>query len=119
MEQEVITINLVAGADLSGSQYRLVAVDNSGKAVAANGATAKVIGVLLNKPGAGQAARVAIAGVTSCVAGAAVNAGDTIVANATGAGIPGNTTGNVIAGRALTGAASGARFQLLIAPSII
>ena len=58
------TISLVAASDLSGKQYYFVAVDTDGKA-ALTGDDGNPIGVLQHNPEAGQAATVAIAGVTN------------------------------------------------------
>lgn len=58
-----VTISLVAGADLSNSQYRFVSLDNLGRAVV-TGAGGSAIGVL-SKPGnSGQDVTVVIEGVT-------------------------------------------------------
>jgi len=62
------TISLVAGEDLSSSQYYFVAVDTSGQAVL-TGDDGNPIGVVQNKPESGQAATIAIAGVTKLYIG--------------------------------------------------
>ena len=62
------TISLVAASDLSGKQYYFVAVDTDGKA-ALTGDDGNPIGVLQNKPEAGEAATIAIAGVTKLYIG--------------------------------------------------
>ncbi len=59
-----ITMTLTAAADLSGLQHCFVKItaDNTVNACAAT--TDRPIGVLLNKPGLGQAASILLAGVT-------------------------------------------------------
>ena len=61
-------ITLEAAADLSGKQYYFVAVDTNGKA-ALTGDDGNPIGVLQNKPTAGQAATICIYGVTKVYVG--------------------------------------------------
>ena len=56
-------ITLEAAADLSAKQYYFVAVDSNGKA-ALTGDDGNPIGVLQNKPTAGQAATICVDGVT-------------------------------------------------------
>ena len=62
------TITLEAAADLSGKQYYFVSVDTNGKA-ALTGDDGNPIGVLQNKPTAGQAATICIDGVTKVYVG--------------------------------------------------
>ena len=61
-------ITLVAAADLSAKQYYFVAVDTDGKA-ALTGDDGNPIGVLQNKPAAGEAATICIDGVTKVYVG--------------------------------------------------
>ena len=84
-----IVITQTATADLSGSQYRLVKVDTNtdGNVVICGAVTDKPLGVLLNKPAAGQAATILCAGVTQLASGAAVANGDTIGVDITGRGV--------------------------------
>lgn len=67
-ERDVITLE--SGADLSSYQHRVVAID--GTLATANNNSA---GVVENKPVAGEAARVAVAGTIKGIAGAAISAG--------------------------------------------
>jgi predicted RecA/RadA family phage recombinase len=62
------TITLTAASDLSSKQFYFVAVDTDGKA-ALTGDDGNPIGVLQNKPEAGEAATIAIAGVTKLYIG--------------------------------------------------
>jgi len=61
-------ITLEAAADLSAKQYYFVSVDTNGKA-ALTGDDGNPIGVLQNKPEAGQAATICIDGVTKVYVG--------------------------------------------------
>lgn len=108
IEEQLRSISREASADLSALQYFLMTIDSSGQVAAtADGAAAD--GVLQDKPdAAGQAGTLGISGVTKVVAGAAVTAGDDIASDSTGRGILA-TTGDVIAGKALSDA-SGAGF---------
>lgn len=121
LERELVTISLPADADLSAGQYRLVKIGTDEQVALADGTTAKVIGVLQNKPGAAdRAARVGIGGVSKCIAGGSITAGDTVVANAQGFALSGNGATSRIAGIALTTAAGSASyFELLIQPSVL
>ena len=60
-ESSKTLITLEAAADLSAKQYYFVAVDSNGKA-ALTGDDGNPIGVLQNKPAAGEAATICTAG---------------------------------------------------------
>ena len=68
ISENMQTISLVAASDLSGKQYYFVSVDTDGK-VGLTGDDGNPIGVLQNKPESGQAATIAIAGVTKLYIG--------------------------------------------------
>jgi hypothetical protein len=99
---------LVAGADLSTGQHKIVKLNGSGQAILATVQGEKVTGVLQDKPSAaGQAASVAKTGsVTKVVAGAAVAAGALVMTDASARAITATAT-NYAFGQALT-ASSGA-----------
>ena len=67
-QENQLTITLEAAADLSAKQYYFVAVDTDGKA-AVTGDDGNPIGVLQNKPTAGQAATICVYGVTKLYIG--------------------------------------------------
>mgnify|MGYP003149618609 CR=1 FL=1 len=67
-ENSQLKITLMAAADLSSSQYRFVTVDGDGKA-ALSSDDGNAIGVLQNTPEAGEAATIAISGVTKLYIG--------------------------------------------------
>lgn len=107
-------ITLVAGADLSAQQYRAVKVNTSGLAVLANATDLNQIGILQDKPAAGQAGSVRTEGVTKARAGTGpINAGDRVTSDANGSLIVA-TTGRQVMGVALTGAATGDIFTVLL-----
>ena len=67
-ESSKTLITLEAAADLSAKQYYFVAVYSNGKA-ALTGDDGNPIGVLQNKPAAGEAATICTAGVTKVYVG--------------------------------------------------
>ena len=71
-----------AGADLSSSQYKLVKITGARTVGLCTATTDKPIGVLVNKPKSGEAAQVVVIGVTECVAGETLTAGDKLTVNA-------------------------------------
>lgn len=74
---------LYAAADLTGRQYTFVTVDNTGK-IAACDATTVPIGVLQNKPDAGEIAEVMMTGVTKLVSSGTIAAGVKAASDANG-----------------------------------
>lgn len=81
--ENIQTISLPAGADLSAKQYHAVIVNSSGQVVIAPlaGTSASVVGILQNTPVSGEAATVAISGVSKVVASGTVTAGSTVMVN--------------------------------------
>jgi hypothetical protein len=73
-----LKITLEAAADLSAKQYYFVKIDSNGKAAAVTAITDVPIGVLQNKPTAGQAAEIVVVGVSKVSSDAALNEGDLI-----------------------------------------
>lgn len=77
-------ISLIAGADLSGSQYKFMALASDGQ-IDPCGAGAKSVGVLQDNPdAAGKVASVGIDGVTKIELGATLAAGAEVMSNAAG-----------------------------------
>lgn len=113
-ENTISAISLPAAADLSAAQYKIVTVNSSGQAALAN-ATSTVVGVLQNKPSAaGRVATIADRGVSKVVAGAAITAGARVTSDASGNAVAASIAGDAVLGIALTGAASGDVFPVLI-----
>ena len=108
--EQAQAISLEAAADLSASQFLFVVCDSAGKAALA-GAEGNAIGVLQNKPVAGQPAEVAYAGVAKVIAGAAVAAGARVESDAAGKAVTVAGANSVVLGFALT--ASSATGQLI------
>lgn len=99
--------HLLAGADLSASQYLLVKLNASGAVVLCTASTDLPIGVLVNKPVANQPCELVVIGVTKVVAGAAISANTVIMPNASSQAIAWTAT-NTKSGKTLAKAAGGA-----------
>ncbi|MCL4715471.1 MAG: hypothetical protein KJZ75_11220 [Hyphomonadaceae bacterium] len=82
-EANLVCITRIAGADLSAKQYTAVKQNSSGQVVAA-GAGEKALGILQNKPTSGQAATVAVGGVSKWIAGGVVAPDAEVAADADG-----------------------------------
>jgi hypothetical protein len=107
------TLTLEANADLSNKQYHFVRYVATEKCDQASLDTnSGLIGVLQNKPGSGEFATIAYAGVGKVVAGAAVTAGDVLTTNSSGRAVT-VTSGDMAAGRALM--AAGANGDIITA----
>ena len=107
-------ISMVAGADLSSSQFCFVHANASGEAVltTANGVAS---GVLYNDPISGRAAEVAIDGVVKVLCGAAVTAGGPVASDAAGKA-KNAAAGNYVHGTALETGADGRIISVLFHP---
>ena len=75
------TITLTAGADLSSSQYKIVQLSSANTVTLATAATQTILGVLVNAPGSGEAAEVAIEGVCKVIADGSVAVGNLVTAD--------------------------------------
>ena len=105
-----VKVSLVAGGDLSSSQYKFVKLNSSGQVIAVAAATDRPIGVLQNNPASGGVAEVLVAGGTKLVLGGTVTEGAIVSPSSTGAGVAivaGTDTTKYICGTALTEGASG------------
>ena len=101
----VLNHTFEAAADLSAKQFYFVKLTSAGKVDVCAAVTDVPIGVLQNKPTAGQAATVMIIGITKLVADAAVDEGNIIGTGADGQAQPvtvGTETTVYIAGQALS-----------------
>ena len=96
-----------------GKQYRFVKVTGAHTAGLATSATDNIIGVLQNKPqGTGQAATVAISGVSKVMAGTGgVSAGDLVAPEADGEAVTDAVNGTCVA---LADGAAGALVPVLL-----
>ena len=97
-ESSQTCITLTSHADYTASQYRFVMVNSSGSAevTAADG---NAIGILQNNPDAGEAAVVAVAGVSKLYIGTtgSLVAGSIVASEAAGAGILTNASSAALA----------------------
>jgi hypothetical protein len=127
--REALVVSFVAGADLRNFPFAPVRLDSTGRVVLA-GANERAIGILQNKPNAGEAASVMLYGISKAVAAGTISIGSPVVAAANGRvaaagafhnhGTASNNppTGQQrILGFALTGAtAAGQVIEVLLAP---
>lgn len=116
IEQNLDTITLVAGADLSSSQYKFVESNSSGTATVCNTAGEYALGVVQNDPTSGQAATIAVSGVSKVVLGGTVAINDQISTDNSGRAIAA-TTGHKILGIAIVGGAVGNIGSVLLRPA--
>jgi hypothetical protein len=110
---------LKAAADYSGAtaQFRFGTIDSSGNFVLATAAGQRgIVGVLQDTPASADPALVADSGVSKVRCGAAVTAGNKIITDATGQGIPASAVStNHIQGYALeTVATAGELFACVL-----
>ena len=130
-QPDVKPVAFLAAADFTGKRGYIVVCDTSGNAAIVASAGAKATGVLTDAPTAsGRACSVACTGRVSCVAGSGgVTMGDLIKSASDGRGVPaslavtntndgGSTTdpliGSYVLGQALSSAAEGELFDILI-----
>lgn len=108
------SISLEASTDLSAYQFHFVTTDANGQAaLPANGAS--VLGVLQNKPTAGEAASIVIDGVSKVIAaGSTVSAGDLVQASSVGRAIALGAGGYAV-GRVLYGSSGSTGRVLTVA----
>lgn len=84
-EESLKSISMIAGQDLSGSQYKFVDLASDGQVDPVGTAGAKAVGVLQDKPSAaGKVATVGIEGVTKIELAATLDAGAEVMSNTAG-----------------------------------
>jgi len=114
-------LSMVAGADLSSSQYYAVQIDADPREVKVAGTPAAegthVLGVLQNKPVEGAEASVATAGTSRLVMAANCDVGEKIMSSS-GKGTPADADQKSVIGIALTANVSGdgGVIEILITP---
>ena len=115
---------LVAGADLSAAanQYKFVEITGAGTVNVCNAATDRPVGVLQNRPLAGQPAEIVAIGITKLQADAALSAGAIIGTSADGqadAKVPGTDLTEYVVGTIIEGttAAGGIATAIVNCPS--
>ena len=77
-EETLVTQSYKAASDFSDNQYRLVEISADDTVDLADSSTADIIGVNQGTPDSGEAAAVAISGVTKVVAGESLSAGNLV-----------------------------------------
>lgn len=109
------TISLEAGVDLSAKQFFFVSVSADGQ-IDPTGDGAHADGVLQNDPdAAGKAAEVAIGGVVKVNCGGTVTRGGAVASDGSGQAVDA-TSGDVILGTALETGASGETVSMIFQP---
>lgn len=93
-QQQPVKITLVAAADLTTSFGKFVKIV-AGQAAAVTAGADRAIGVLANKPKAGQEAEIVVLGVTKMIASAAMAVGDSVGNTADGRAVTNNTAASV------------------------
>ena len=97
---------LVAGEDMSTKKYYIVQLAATGLIEVAEGATDLIVGVLQNKPLAGEGALFRYGGSSKVVAAGVVAIGDFVTTDSAGKAVATTTDGNVVIGRALEASAT-------------
>jgi hypothetical protein len=112
----VDTLTFTASADLSDWQYRLVFVAGNGLVNKRTTEGGFCVGVLLNKPAAGEAAVVAIGGRTKVFAGANVNAGQYVKCETNGGIKSGGAfgTNHIMVGYCIKSASAGEVSEMVL-----
>lgn len=105
-EEKLETVTMIAGADLSSSQYLFVKTNTTAKTVVLCGDGEDAFGILQDTPTVGQACSVAIGGVSKLKLGGTVAAGAAVSSGASGVGNV-SANGDYMLGMALAGGASG------------
>lgn len=101
-EEAQVTIgSLVAGADLSSYQYSPVKLSASLTVNRSTAGSDKHLGILQNKPASGQAAEIAVSGVTKARIGQSVTYGQILTADSSSDLVPTTTATDVAVAIAL------------------
>lgn len=83
-EIPVLIVAFEAAADLSAKQYRVMKMATGGKVDVFSGATDVPVGILQNKPTAGQTAEVMLLGISKVDSDAALAVGDILAGQTDG-----------------------------------
>jgi len=82
--REALVVSFVAGADLRNYPFAPVRLDAATGRVVLAGANERAIGILQNKPNAGETASVMLYGISKAIAAGAITIGSPVVAAANG-----------------------------------
>jgi hypothetical protein len=116
-ETPLYVLSFTAGEDLSAKQFQFVTMEADGQIDLADAETDIVLGVLQNKPEAGQAAKVMISGVSKVEADETLAAGNLVHSSADGQAAvfaAGTDTTKYSAGLVIEGAAAGELATVLL-----
>lgn len=98
---------LLAGANLTSSQYKIVkAASTAGEVIVGAAGSDKILGVLTNNPADGAVASVQFGGVAKVLAEASVSAGDHVACSATGRAKTTTTSNDHVLGVAVVASSS-------------
>lgn len=108
--------SFVSTNDLSAAEFLIVKQDasNDNSVVAAASNTDAIVGVLQNKPKAGEPAVVRWGGSSKVIAGGTITRGDLVTSDGSGHAITTVTNKDVAIGRALMSAVSGDIFEVAL-----
>lgn len=110
--------DLTASADCSAKQYCFAKVSGVRTLTFTAAATDRPLGIIQNKPLSGGAVDLGIDGESQIVVGAAVTAGQELMSNAAGQGIPATGSGAIVGAIALeTATTLGQQIAVLITPN--
>ena len=114
-EVPILQTTLKSTGDLSAKQFSLVKLDtaNNESVVVCSANSDRVVGVVTNKPTAGQPATVMCYGITKVQAGGTITRGDPLMSDASGHAVTATGTNPSFA-LALSSSASGQLFDALI-----
>ncbi len=102
IEQRILDVSYQAAEDLTADQFKFVVLD-AGKVRRPDTAAERALGVLQNKPAAGQAAQVRVAGISKLVAGGAITENANVKAEYVSAADAGKGLATITAGDKVRG----------------
>jgi len=107
-EENLETISVEAGSDLSAAQYLFVDVASDGQIDVVGTKGAKALGILQDKPAAkGRPGCVGIGGVSKVECGATIAAGAEVISDDDGAALAKDAVSQFVMGSALEGGDAG------------
>lgn len=115
--KHILVDTCVAENDLSDKQHYFVELSGDAQVDVCDGAGDLVYGVLQNDPEAGEAAEVAVLGITKVVAGGTVAAGDRVGTDANGKAVAKAADADKVAGICRVGGVAGELIEILLAPA--
>lgn len=92
---------VTGSSSLATKQFYAMKQHTDGTLIIAAAATDKIVGVLQNKPGVGQAALVRFAGTTKMIAGGTISVGAWVTSDGSGKAVATTTDKDVVIGKYL------------------